>query len=201
MKVWVTNIVSTQRIRQKLINLIPIRSIRNWFSYHYGWFPNNFVQKDVKISSISNLKLGGNVYIGGNGAKLCCEGGITIGRNTAIGEGCFFITTNHNYTSKCAVPFDDIGIKQSIDIGDNVWIGARSKICPGVKIDEGAVVAMGSVVTKSVPKGAIVGGNPAKIIKYRNLKEYDINAKLGNFAKYSEPIRWISNNMHKKYLQ
>ena len=40
-------------------------------------------------------------------------------------------------------------------------------------IEEGAVVAMGSVVTKDVPKGAVVGGNPAKILKYRDLEKYD----------------------------
>ncbi len=52
-------------------------------------------------------------------------------------------------------------------------MGARCTIIPGVTIEEGAVVAMGSVVTKDVPKGAVVGGNPAKILKYRDLEKYD----------------------------
>ena len=193
--------MSIQKIRQKIINLIPLRRVRKWFSYNFGWFPHNYVQPDVVISSIKNLKLGGNVYIGGNGAKLCCEGGITIGKNTAIGEGCFFITTNHNYKSEEMVPFDNIGIKQSIEIGDNVWIGARSKICPGVKIDEGAIVALGSVVTKSVPKCAIVGGNPAKIIKYRNIENYDKNVKIGSFHRFSSQIQWITDDKHKEYME
>lgn len=194
--------MSSKRLRQKLINLVPIRKLRRWLSYNLGWFPKNYVQPDVKISSIKNLKLGGNVYIGGNGAKLCCEGGITIGKNTAIGEGCFFITTNHNYKSETCVPFDNIGIKQPIKIGDNVWIGARSKICPGVRIDDGAIVAMGSVVTKSVPKCAIVGGNPAKIIKYRDIDIYNKLAKDGKTStmQNENDLKWIVIDEFKKYI-
>jgi len=189
-----------QRLRQKLINLIPIRRLRRQLSYRYGWFPYNYVQPDVIISSINNLELGGNVYIGGCGAKLCCEGGIKIGKNTAIGEGCYFITTNHNYKSQNAVPFDNVGIKQSIEIGNNVWIGARSKICPGVKIDEGAIVAMGSVVTKSVPKCAIAGGNPAKILGWRDKELYEKNASLNNTFDLDKEWEWVNAEDFKEYL-
>ena len=192
--------MSTQRLRQKLINLIPIRGLRKRLSYHFGWFPYNHVQPDVLISSIKNLELGGNVYIGGCGTKLCCEGGIKIGKNTAIGEGCFFITTNHNYKSEKAVPFDNVGLKQSIEIGDNVWIGARSKICPGVKIDDGAIVAMGAVVTKSVPKCAIVGGNPAKIIGWRDKELYEKNASLNNTFGSEKNRVWVTVEGFKEYL-
>lgn len=52
-------------------------------------------------------------------------------------------------------------------IGDGVWIGMRSLIMPGLTIGEGAVIAAGSIVVKDVPPYAIVGGNPAKVIKYR----------------------------------
>ena len=52
-----------------------------------------------------------------------------------------------------------------ITIGDNVWIGGRAIINPGVTIGDNAVIASGAVVTKDVPANAVVGGNPAKIIK------------------------------------
>ena len=111
-----------------------------------------------------------------------------------------FITTNHNYKSEKAVPFDNVGLKQSIEIGNNVWIGARSKICPGVKIDDGAIVAMGSVVTKSVPKCAIVGGNPAKIIGWRDKELYEKNASLNNTFDLSKEWEWITVEGFKEYL-
>ena len=57
--------------------------------------------------------------------------------------------------------------KGNITVDDDVWIGFRSTIMSGVHIGQGAVVAAGAVVTKDVPPYAIVGGVPAKIIKYR----------------------------------
>ena len=50
-------------------------------------------------------------------------------------------------------------------IGKNAWIGAGATILPGVTVGENAVVAAAAVVTKDVPANAIVGGNPAKLIK------------------------------------
>ena len=193
--------MSMQRLKEKLIQKIPIRRLRKYLAFKYGWFPGNYVQPDVKISSIRKLKVGGNVYISGNGTKLCCEGGLEIGRNTGIGEGCFFITTNHNYKSKTHVPYDNGGIMQKTIVGENCWIGARSMICPGVKIDDGAIVAMGSVVTKSIPKCAIVGGNPAKIIGWRNLQEYEENAKLNRTIQRNKPINFTVKDEFKKYLE
>lgn len=58
-----------------------------------------------------------------------------------------------------------------IHIGHDVWIGARVTILDGVNIGNGAVIATGAVVTKDIPPYAIVGGIPARIIKYRDIKE------------------------------
>lgn len=54
---------------------------------------------------------------------------------------------------------------EPIEIGDDVWIGGNVTVCPGVKIGNRAVIAAGAVVTKDVPEGCLVGGNPARIIK------------------------------------
>lgn len=58
-----------------------------------------------------------------------------------------------------------LAIDKPVTIGNDVWIGGHSTICPGVTIGDGAVIAAGSVVTKDVPANVVVGGVPAKIIK------------------------------------
>lgn len=71
------------------------------------------------------------------------------------------------------LPYDDIYEVKDVEIGDNVWIGADVSIMAGVRIGEGAVVAACSCVTKDVPPMALVGGNPAKVIKYRDEEKYN----------------------------
>ena len=72
------------------------------------------------------------------------------------------------------MPYDHIYIVKDVTIGENVWIGADVSIMPGATIGEGAVVAACSCVTKDVPPMAVVGGNPAKVIKYRDEEKYNV---------------------------
>lgn len=81
------------------------------------------------------------------------------------------ITENHNYEGE-KLPYDTTYIRKNVTIGDCVWVGSRVIIMGGVSIGEGAIIAAGSVVTKDVPPLAIVGGNPAKLIKYRDAEHY-----------------------------
>ena len=62
---------------------------------------------------------------------------------------------------------NDLPIKGDTIIGNDVWIGARVTILPGVHIGDGSIIGAGAIVTKDVPPYTIVGGNPARIIKYR----------------------------------
>lgn len=69
------------------------------------------------------------------------------------------------------IPMGQQGMRVSeVVIGNDVWIGMRVIMMPGVKVGDGAVIGAGSVVTKDVPDFAIVGGVPAKVIRYRNRK-------------------------------
>ncbi len=82
------------------------------------------------------------------------------------------LTRNHNYEGS-QIPYDSTYIDKDITIGDFVWLGNRVIIMGGVSIGEGAIIAAGAVVTRDVPRCAIVGGNPAQIIKYRDIAHFD----------------------------
>lgn len=133
---------------------------------------NVHLHQPIWISNPSKLILKNNIYIGPN-AKIASDGGVTIEDNCSIGDGLSIYSYNHNYKSKKALPFDEKRIFKPVHIHANVWIGLNVAIVPGVTIGEGAIVGMGSVVTKDVPPLALVGGNPAKIIKYRNKNVYE----------------------------
>ena len=108
------------------------------------------------------------------------EAKVTIGRYCSIAPDVRIITggvhpveqiSTFPFRIKCDLPgkyLDGMpGTKGDILIGSDVWIATQVLILSGVKIGHGAVIAAGSVVTKDVPPYAIVGGNPAKLIRYR----------------------------------
>lgn len=86
--------------------------------------------------------------------------------------------------------FDEI--RQPLTIGNDCWIGQRAFIVGGVTIGDGAVVLAQSVVTKDVPPYAIVGGSPARIIKYRY--DEDTISFLLNIKWWNNSIEWFKNN-------
>ena len=95
-------------------------------------------------------------------------------------EVAFILNNEHELTSASTFPFkvkllhsasNEALSKGGITVADDVWIGARATVLDGVSIGQGAVVAAGAVVTKDVPPYAIVGGIPAKVIRYRHSAE------------------------------
>lgn len=91
---------------------------------------------------------------------------ITIGAQATVSQGAKLCTAGHDITSKIM----ELTTKPIV-IGDNTWVAAWSIIMSGVIVGEGAVVAAGAVVTKDVEPWTVVGGNPAKFIKKRDLRE------------------------------
>lgn len=108
-----------------------------------------------------NLTIGKNVFFN-SGCKIQDQGGVTIGDGTLLGHNVVLATLNHDFNPKSRANL----CPKPIKIGNNVWIGANATILPGVTIGDGAIIAAGAVVNKDVPKNAVVGGIPAKIIKY-----------------------------------
>jgi acetyltransferase-like isoleucine patch superfamily enzyme len=99
------------------------------------------------------------------------HGGLTIGDHVSIASHCTIIPANHRFEA-LDKPIGDQGEdRQGIRIDSDVWIGSHATILDGVHIGEGAIVAAGAVVTKDVPDYAIVGGVPARILKYRKPTE------------------------------
>lgn len=108
-----------------------------------------------------NIHMGKNVFINSS-CHFQDQGGIYIGNNVLIGHSVTLATLNHNPSPSKRGSM----IPSAIHIGDNVWIGSNATILPGVTIGDGAIVAAGAVVTKDVEANTIVGGVPAKFIKY-----------------------------------
>ena len=134
---------------------------------------NVYICPGYEISSLSNIEIGNDVWIGRN-CKIAAEGNLKISSGTIMSHNIEIWTQSHRYEAKDleSIPYDREFIKKSVHIGENGWIGSRVIILPGVTIGEGAVIGAGAVVTKDIPPCAVVGGNPAKVIKYRDKDQY-----------------------------
>lgn len=112
------------------------------------------------------LRVGNNVGLGTHGF-FGCAGGIEIGDDTIFGNYVSLHSENHNY-DKLDVPIRKQGVnRKGIKIGRDCWIGAKVTILDGAEIGNGCIVAAGAVVRGSFPDNCVLGGVPAKIIKYR----------------------------------
>ena len=101
------------------------------------------------------------------GTNCVIQSNTYIGDNVIMGPDVKIYTKNHKYES-LDVPIQSQGhTEEAVRVGNDVWIGANVVITPGVIIGDHSIVAAGAVVTKAVPPYAIVGGVPAKVLKYR----------------------------------
>lgn len=139
-----------------------------------------------QFNHCENIELGNNVSIQRD-CTFSGHGGIIIGDGTVISHCVDVFSGEHNYDSEDLeyLPFDERFNCGKVEIGKYVWIGCHSIIMPGVSIGDGAIIGAGSIVTKDVPEIAIVAGNPAKVIKYRNKEKFlNLMKEEKSFIKY-----------------
>jgi len=117
-----------------------------WFGY------------DLEIGDYSGLGL--NARLDGPG--------IVIGNNVMMAPDVVIVTANHKHDD-ITVPMQSQGIDTApVIIEDDVWIGTRAMILPGVRIGRSSVIGAGAVVAKDVPPFSIVVGNPARVVRKRD---------------------------------
>ena len=162
-----------------------------WRQHHFDW--NRVIGNigsgcrlapGIRIAHPDKLVVGDGVIIE-SGTIINASAGVEIGSHTVISSDCSLWTGNHRYYDGESLPYDNTSYPDGICIGECVWIGHKAIIVPGVKIGEGAVVGMGAVVTKDVPPLAIVGGNPAQILKMRDAEHYFRVKKEKKFYQWS----------------
>lgn len=164
----------------------------------------NTIYNEVNLNEVN---MGDFTYIAGSTSvsktkigKFC-----SIGPNCKIGLGKHpsdtFVSTHPIFFStlkQAQVTFADkdyFDEFENISIGNDVWIGANVIIVDGVSIEDGVIIAAGSVVTKDIPPYAIVGGIPAKVIRYRFEKE-----EIGKLLKmkwWNMDVEYLKNNFMK----
>lgn len=123
---------------------------------------NIYIEPTFRCDYGYNITVGENFYANFDCVILdVC--GVKIGRDCMLAPGVHIYTATHPLD-----PFERCSgaeYGKPVTIGDHVWIGGRAIINPGVTIGSHSVVASGAVVTKDVPDGVVVAGNPAKVIK------------------------------------
>lgn len=141
--------------------------------------------KDVGASRIphigSEVILEVGNYAGFNGITITGWGKVKIGNYFHSGSNVKIMLGSHDYDNDDKIPYGKKHTTKNVVIDDFVWLGSDVIISGNIHIGEGAIVAIGSVVVKDVPKYAIVGGNPAKVIKYRDIEHFEQLRKEGKY--------------------
>lgn len=127
---------------------------------------NVHIYPGVRIFIPKGLIVGNNVSISSY-VIITTAGTVTIGNNVLIGYSAKILSANHKIPEDHGIIFGAGHDVAPVVIEDEVWIGSNAVILPGIRIGRGAVVAAGAVVTKNVNPYSIVGGIPAKLIRYR----------------------------------
>ncbi|MGP9833522.1 acyltransferase [Marinobacter sp. NSM] len=131
-----------------------------------------FLHDGVKIFNPEFLTIYDDVYVG-PGTKIFSYGSIEIRQGAVIGEGVQIMSSSHEYDSpgQDVLPFSSKNVSKKTVLSEFCWIGNNSIILPGVSVGKYCVIGAGSVVTKSTQDYGVYGGNPARLLKFRENKD------------------------------
>jgi maltose O-acetyltransferase len=125
----------------------------------------------VTINFSERVFLGDNIYVGPN-SVLDGRGGLEIRDHTIISAEVRIMTSMHRFQHAKLLPYDEVELLRSVKIGMGVWIGVRAMVLPGVVLGDGCIVGAGAVVARSWEDGSIVVGNPARLVRKRDMAEF-----------------------------
>lgn len=124
------------------------------------------IRDEVSFAGGGVISVGNNTVIN-NGSSITAVNNVTIGSNCMLAANVYILDVNHAF-SRNDMPISRQGYQVApVTIGSDVWLGTGVVITKGITIGDGVIVAANAVVTKDVPDRAIVGGVPAKILRYR----------------------------------
>ncbi|MCA9011646.1 MAG: acyltransferase [Planctomycetaceae bacterium] len=126
------------------------------------------IKEQSNISARSGIvHIGERSALGHHTELLCWQANVNIGRNVRIAAEVYIVTSNHAYELADVAIIEQGYLHQDVTIEDDVWIGRRAIILPGVTIGKGAIIGAAAVVTKDIPAYAVAAGVPAKVVKQR----------------------------------
>jgi len=153
-----------------IVNKIPLISLRMWFYRYIMGFKigkESYIFMGSTFDATQGLMMG-NYSVINAGCRIDTRAKVEIGNNVSVSNNTIVLTADHDMNSE-----NFKGRTFGVIIKDYVWIGTSAMIMPGVTIEEKAVVAAGSIVTKNVSAFAVVAGIPAKKIKERADVDYE----------------------------
>jgi acetyltransferase-like isoleucine patch superfamily enzyme len=131
---------------------------------------SRFILGTLDDNPNTDLVIGNYVQINW-GCYISGEGGLEIGDRVLIGPNVCILSAGHGYIDDTRLIQEQGLTYGKIVIEDDVWIGGGSVILQGVKLSKGCVIGGGSTVVKNVPPYAVVGGGPAKVMKWRGKRK------------------------------
>lgn len=164
---WIRNIVNPFTITKGKQVIIRSRARLDILPFNEFVLGDRTIIEDFSIinNGVGDIKIGSRTIIGLSSVVI---GPANIGNDVMLAQHVVISGLNHGYEDISMPPSQQTVSKKTVNIMDNVWIGANAVITAGVTINKHCIVGAGSVVTKDVPAYCVVVGNPAKVVKRYN---------------------------------